>query len=190
MARVNGSSRTVVLVEGISDQLAVERLAYRAGRDLTAERIAVVAMGGATNVATFVKRFISEGDGVTLAGLCDVGEEPYFRRALERAGFGADLTREALEAFGFFVCVQDLEDELIRALGVDAVESIVERQGELERFRTFQKQPEWRARSRNEQLRRFLGTFAGRKIRYAPLLVGALDLTMIPRPLAGLLEKL
>jgi hypothetical protein len=184
------ASRTVVLVEGVSDQLAVERLARRAGRDLAAEGVTIVPMGGATNVAAFVNRFSSEGDGVRLTGLCDVGEEPYFRRALERAGFGSDLTREALEALGFFVCVQDLEDELIRALGGEAVEAIVEREGELERFRTFQKQPEWRARALDEQLRRFLGTFTGRKIRYAPLLVGALDLTKIPRPLAGLLASL
>ena len=28
----------------------------------------------------------------------------------------ADLTRPGMEALGFFVCVQDLEDELIRCL--------------------------------------------------------------------------
>ncbi|HEX2374372.1 MAG TPA: ATP-dependent endonuclease, partial [Actinomycetota bacterium] len=34
-----------------------------------------------------------------------------------------------------------------------------------------------------EQLRRFIGTHSGRKIRYARLLVDALELTSVPRPL-------
>jgi hypothetical protein len=32
-----------------------------------------------------------------------------------------------------------------------------------------------------------MGTRGGRKIRYAPLLVGALDLAHVPRPLDGVL---
>src|SRR6478609_10862233 len=47
-------ARAVVLVEGISDQRAVEALAYRAGRDLPAERVVVVAMGGATNIGRYL----------------------------------------------------------------------------------------------------------------------------------------
>ena len=92
-----------------------------------------------------------------------------------------------MEALGFFVCVEDLEDELIRALGTDAVERVVERQGELDAFRTFQRQPEWRGRTDEERLRRFLGTHSGRKIRAAPALIDALDLMRVPRPLDGLL---
>jgi hypothetical protein len=34
-----------------------------------------------------------------------------------------------------------------------------------------------------QQLRRFMGTRGGRKIHYARLLVDALDLTRMPRPL-------
>ena len=64
------------------------------------------------------------------------------------------------------MCVADLEDELIRALGAAAVEQVVAAQGELGSFRTFQKQPAWRGRAIEEQLRRFMGTYGGRKIRY------------------------
>jgi hypothetical protein len=81
------------------------------------------------------------------------------------------------------VCVEDLEDELIRCLGHEAVEGVLEEQGDLASFRTFQKQPEWRGRAAEEQLRRFLGAGSGRKIRTAALLVGALALNDVPRPL-------
>jgi hypothetical protein len=37
------------------------------------------------------------------------------------------------------------------------------------------------------QLRRFIGTRSGRKLRYARLLAGALDLGHVPRPLDRLL---
>jgi hypothetical protein len=61
--------------------------------------------------------------------------------------------------------------------------SIIEAQGELGSFHIFQKQPAQRARATEAQLRRFIGTRSGRKIRYATLLVDALDLTRVPRPL-------
>ena len=88
-----------------------------------------------------------------------------------------------MESLGFFVCVADLEDELIRSLGAAAVEEVVGAQGELQSFRTFQKQSAQQGKTNEEQLRRFMGTRGGRKIEYAPLLVDALDLTQVPRPL-------
>ncbi len=179
--------RAVVLVEGVSDQRAVEALARRRGRNLDAERISVVPMGGATNIGHFLRRLGAAGAGLRLAGLCDAGEEGSFRRKLEQAGLGSSLTRSEMERLGFYVCVADLEDELIRALGVSAAERVIERAGELELFRKFQKQPAWRGRPGAEQLRRFLGTHSGRKIETAALLVEALDLTRVPRPLDGVL---
>jgi Overcoming lysogenization defect protein-like, TOPRIM domain len=176
-------ARTVVLVEGISDQVALEALAERRGRNLDAERISIVAIGGAQAVGRFLARFGPEGLDVTLAGLCDAAEEGVFRRALERAGLGSNLTRADMERLGFYVCVADLEDELIRCLGAVAVEQVVDAQGDLDSFRTLQKQRAWRGRATEEQLRRFMGSGGSRKIRYARLLVGALDLTRVPRPL-------
>jgi hypothetical protein len=67
--------RAVVLVEGMSDQAAVETLAHRRGRDLVAKNVAVVAMGGATNLGHFLERFGPSGIDVKLAGLCDAAEE-------------------------------------------------------------------------------------------------------------------
>jgi Overcoming lysogenization defect protein-like, TOPRIM domain len=176
-------ARAVVLVEGLSDRRALEALAGRRGRDLGAEGVSVVSLGGATNIRSALDVFGPRGRDVRLAGLCDAAEEGEFRRGLERAGLGADLSRHGMEDLGFYVCVADLEDELIRCLGDDVVEGVLEEQGDLVSFRTFQKQPEWRGRTTEDQLRRFLGTGSGRKIRSAALLVGALDLTRVPRPL-------
>jgi hypothetical protein len=185
-----GGGRQVVLVEGLSDKLAVEALARLRGRELDAEGVSVVPMGGAQAIGGFLARFGPQGLGLRLAGLCDVGEERHFQRALERAGLGSNLTRADLETLGFFVCVADLEDELIRSLGAAGVEDVLAAQGELEPFRTFQKQPAWRERTTEEQLRRFFGTHRGRKIQSSARLVDALDLTRIPRPLDRLLAHL
>ncbi|WP_306325273.1 TOPRIM nucleotidyl transferase/hydrolase domain-containing protein [Streptomyces venezuelae] len=173
-----GGLSAVVLVEGVSDVAAVEALAGRRGRDLAAERVAVVPLGGATSITRFVPLLGPQGLGLRLAGLCDIGEEPHFRRTLARAGL----------PFGtFHICEADLEDELIRALGADSVQRVVDEQGELRTFRTFQKQPAQRERPVERQLRRFLGTHSGRKEQYARALVEHLDPARVPRPLERLL---
>ena len=177
----------MVLVEGISDGRAVEALARRHGRDLDAEGVSVVPIGGAQAIGRALDHFGPRGLDLRLAGLCDAAEEIDFRRGLERAGFGSELTRADMEALGFYVCVDDLESELIRSLGAASVEQVVGAQGDLGAFRTLQKQPAWRGRSTEEQLRRFLGSGAGRKIQYARLLVDALDLDRVPRPLERVL---
>lgn len=174
-----------MLVEGTSDLVAVEALAERRGRDLDAEGVSLVPMGGAQAIGRFLDIFVPQG--VKLAGLCDAAEESEFRRGLERAGLGSGLTRDDMEQLGFYVCEEDLEDELIRALGPTVAEEIVEAQGDLGSFRTLQKQPAWRGRPLHQQLRRFMGSGGSRKIRYARYLVDALDLTRVPRPLDQLL---
>ena len=181
------SAHTVVLVEGLSDRRALEALAERRGRDLANEGVSIVPIGGAQAVGRFLERYGPRGLGLRLAGLCDAGEEDHFRRGLERAGFGSDLSRADMERLGFYVCVADLEDELIRSLGASTVEQLIDADGELEAFRTFQRQPAWRGRATEEQLRRFLGTHSGRKIRSAATLAGALDPGRVPRPLDGVL---
>jgi OLD-like protein len=174
----------VILVEGTSDQRAVEALAARRGRNLAAEGVSIVPIGGAHAIAAALGRFGPGGLDLTLAGLCDAGEEHAFRRGLERAGLGSDLDRIGMEALGFYVCDTDLEHELVRALGVETVLGIVREQRELGPFGTFQKQLAKRDLELEEQLWRFMWN---RKVRYAPLLVDALDLDRVPRPLDGVL---
>jgi hypothetical protein len=146
-----------------------------------------VPIGGAQAIGRFLAELGPRGRGLRLAGLYDAAEEGEFRRGLERAGLGAGLDRRALERLGFYACVADLEEELIRALGAAAVEEVVEAQGELGSFRTLQKQAAWQGRTTEEQLRRFMGSGGRRKIRYARLLVEAVELGRVPRPLERVL---
>ncbi|MFD6194253.1 TOPRIM nucleotidyl transferase/hydrolase domain-containing protein [Streptomyces sp. NPDC060275] len=172
--------RTAVLLEGPSDLAAVEALAARADRDLTAEGVAVVSMGGAMSVGRFAGLLGPPGLGLRLTGLCDAREEPFYVRGWQRAGAPRD----------FHVCVADLEDELIRALGTERVEEVIRAEDELRPWQTFLAQPAQHGRSRQQQLRRFLSTRKGRKIRYGSLLVEALDTGRPPAPLADLLAGL
>jgi hypothetical protein len=93
-----------------------------------------------------------------------------------------------MERLGFYVCVEDLEDELIRAIGAGRVEALIDAQGDLGSFRSLQGQPEWRSRPAGAQLRRFLGSGARRKLRYARLLAGSVDLVRLPHPLEAVLN--
>ena len=184
------STRAVVLVEGRSDRAAIETLATRRGLDLAADGVAVVAMGGITLLGRHLAVYGPEGHDLEVTGLYDAGEERVVRRALTRAGLGADLDREQLAERGFHVCVDDLEDELIRALGTEAVEAVVAAEGELAAFRTMQRQPAQRDRHLAAQLRRFLGTRSGRKVRYGTLLVeAAVDAARVPEPLESVLAR-
>ena len=176
--------RAVVLVEGVSDRLALETLALRRGRDLAAERVSVLPVGGAQAIGRFLNLYGPGGMNVRLAGLCDAGEEGELRRALGRAGFGLDLDRAEMERHGFYVCQADLEDELVRSLSAPVVEEVLAAHGKLGSFRTYQKQPAHRERTTEEQLRGFLTNW---KIRLAAPLVEALDLDRVPHPLDGVL---
>lgn len=157
----------MVLVEGITDRIALEAAAKLLGRDLEADGVHVVPIGGAHAVA----RVAAEYRGETIVGLCDAGEERLFRAVLGEA---------------VYVCDVNLEDELIRALGAERVEEVVAAQGELETFRNFQNQPAWRGRATESQLVRWMHN-GDRHHRYPPLLLAALDPRDIPAPLMGVL---
>lgn len=176
-------AETVVLVEGLSDLIALEVVAERRGRDLRGDGVAVVAMGGATNIGRFVSLFGPTGRGARLTGLYDAAEQRHVASALDHAGLGS----RPLEALGFFACVDDLEDELIRCLGADAVERVIEGQGDLASFRRMQNEPFHRGRPHDRQLHRFVGRD---RYRYGRALAEALDLTHVPRPVARLLAIL
>jgi hypothetical protein len=172
--------RAAVLLEGPSDVAAVSALAASRGRNLAAEGVCVLPMGGAMSVGRFARLLGPLGLGLRLTGVCDEAERRYYARGLERASAAQQ---------GFFVCAADLEDELIRALGVTRVEELVRAEGDLRALQTFLRQPAQRGRTSQQQLRRFLGTKKGRKIRYGRVLVEALDPDRVPAPLDGLLTS-
>ena len=181
--------RTLVLVEGDSDAAAVRALADLVRFDLDLHHVQVWSAGGVTNFSRVLADFVRTHPGADFCGMYDVADERHVRRALANAAVPVAV-HESLESFGFFACVADLEDELIRALGAATAEQVLEAQAELDSFRRFQAMPQHRHAPVQHQLRRFLGTRATRKIRSARRLVEALDLARLPHPLARLAARL
>ena len=168
----------VVLVEGITDQIALETAAAGIGRDLEAARVVVVPIGGAHAIGRFLAGLGPLATRVRLAGLCDRREEDIFRRGLTMTQAGSPL----------YVCVDDLEDELIRAVGTEGVEALFDSQGDLRSFRSFQSQPAWRGREPAAQMYRFVRSSSVRNLVYARLLVeAAVRGGTLPRPLDAVL---
>ena len=181
-------ARAVVLVEGVSDQIAVDATAEVVGVDLAAVGVVVVPIGGAHAIGRALAELRRRNERATVGGLCDAGEERYFRRALTAAGYGDVEDRDGLERRGFFVCVDDLEDELIRAAGRHVLAQVFTEQGDGPSFAAMQAQPQWRDAAFEAQARRFFGAGARRKHRYAAAIVAALGPERVPAPLVGVVR--
>ncbi|NJM91852.1 MAG: ATP-dependent endonuclease [Rhodospirillaceae bacterium] len=178
-----------MLVEGISDQIAVETLAGRQARDLAKEGVAVVPIGGAHSVSKFLARFGPKGIGLHVSGLCDAAEERLFCRELARAGLRAARYAQRTRKRGL-LRLRPRPGRRTNSRGrPDAIEAILAQERDLASFRTLQKQAAWRDACFVDQLRRFLGAGARRKLRYASLFVLALDLDRQPRPLRDILSR-
>ena len=179
-------SKSVILVEGESDEAALEEAASVLRVDISLTSI--VVMNGATNIVRSLTNAVAQG--VRIAGLYDVGEEAHIVRALAETGLTHGRDRSALEGTGFYACDRDLEEELIRALGAQRVIDVIAREGEdHRRFRSLQQMPHWRGRPVEEQLRRWFGSGGRRKVRYARLLVAAMEPAEVPTPLRRVLRR-
>ncbi len=178
-------ARAVILVEGPSDQYALEALADRRDRNLDADGVSVIPIGGAGTIGAYLSLFGANGFDLPTAGLCDLAEEPVFADALRREGQVIN-SRADMERFGFFVCDADLEDVLISAVGAADVVQVIDAAGDRTAFETLQQQPAHRTASQYEQVAAFVDR---RKIKYAPLLVDALDLARVPAALDGVLNS-
>ena len=183
----------VVLLEGRSDVAAVRTAAATAGVDLSDVRL--VDLGGITNIRSHLVALARDGvipDGSGAAqvlGMCDAAETRFVESALAATGH---WVRDAsdLPAAGFFVCVADLEDELLRALGTRRVLAVLERMGLRTKLDALAQQPAWRERPLNEQLHRFAGVASGRKELLAAELTAELTAEELPEPLRLLLDRL
>lgn len=180
--------QVAVLLEGPSDVAAVRSVAAAHGLSEREHGFRLVDMGGATNVRRHLERLRAARPGVRVVGMCDAGEAPFFARALDPEGGPA--TVGTLGEHGFQVCVADLEDELIRALGTDRVMEVLERLGLAHRLMAFRRQVLWRDRPLHECLHRFAGIASGRKILLAGELAAALEPEEAPPPLRRLVTDL
>ncbi len=160
-----------MLVEGESDRRALLTLAPRLGVPYPE----VVVMDGITNL----RAHLAPARGLVLL-LHDAAETTWVGRVL------ADTARPDLEV-ATFVCDVDLEDELVRAVGVGGVLAVVDAQGERTAYERMAQQPAQRDRTDAQRLRRWLGARSGHKTTYAGLLAAAVPLYDVPSPLAGLL---
>lgn len=178
----------VVLLEGRSDIAAVRAAAASAQVDLSGVRL--VDLGGITNVRSRLTVLAREEPGVEqVLGMCDAGETRFVVSALESTGH---WVRDAsdLASAGFFVCVADLEDELLRALGPGRVIQVLDRLGLRDKLDALGQQPAWRERPLRDQLHRFAGVASGRKELLATAFTAELAADELPEPLRLLLERL
>lgn len=171
----------MVLVEGRSDVAAVRRLAARRG--ITG--LDLVDMGGITNVRRELQRSLP---GPVL-GLCDADQVGYVQRGLAHF-LGIEVTEQDLATHGWFVCHDDLEEELIRAVGTERCLEVVTAMGDAGSLASFRSQPEWRGRPLADQLHRFAGTRSGRKQALAAALADDVPLERVPAPLTGLIARI
>lgn len=178
-------ARTVVLVEGPSDYLAVRAAARAINMDLDARGVAVVSLQGAGLLATYLSLLGPSGLDLRVCGLCDADTEGDWQAKLTAAGMNAS-DRASMNAHGFFVCDVDLEDELVRALGDAAVQEIIEQEGETAKFTAFANQPSNRTMSLNEQLVAFARS---NKTRWSPRLAADLGAASMPEPLQGVFSR-
>lgn len=185
---------TWVLLEGASDVAAIRALRAARGIGPEDEPCLLVDMGGATSIRSHLARAVAQGNRPPVVGMCDEREAPFIVRAvdLHRRALGIEgrVTLARLPELGFQVCRRDLEDELMRALGVDGTLAVFDELGLLETFEAFTRQLAWQGRPVWDQLRRFGTTTSGRKELLAGALAAALDVAATPAPLAALLASM
>ncbi|MGA8046423.1 MAG: hypothetical protein WCA30_09170 [Dermatophilaceae bacterium] len=178
----------VVLLEGRSDVAALRAAAATADVDLSGVRL--VDLGGITNIRSHLTALErEEPGGDQVLGMCDAGETRFVLSALEGTGRWVRDSSD-LPSAGFFVCVADLEEELIRALGTHRVLEVLDREGLRDKLDTLAQQPAWRDRPLRDQLHRFAGVASGRKELLATALTAELAAAELPEPLRLLLDRL
>jgi len=133
----------------------------------------------------FLSTYGAAGANATVAGLCDQGEEPDVRRALERAGLAPRPGGRGWRRWDSSSASATWRTSSSAAWASPAPEATLAAHGKLGAFRTYQKQPAHRARETADQLRGFLTNW---KVELAGQLVEALEPDRVPRPLEGVLR--
>lgn len=116
------TARRIILVEGITDRLIVERVAHVTGRDLDRLGVSLVQTDGVGKMIPFDKVFGAEGFDVPIYRLID---DDAAQDAAER--FHVPVSK--LETRRVFVSHRDLEDEYVRGLGADVVWQALQARG-------------------------------------------------------------
>lgn len=112
----------VVLVEGASDRIVLQRIAEVTDQELDRLGASVIELDGAGDVGYVLSLFGGQGFQVPLLFLIDQDAA-----ADTAAKLGVSVA--GLEASGVHVCVRDLEDEYVRAIGPDTMWDAITRSG-------------------------------------------------------------
>lgn len=119
------TSAVVILVEGASDRILIERAAELLGKDLDRLGVSLMEMDGSGDVKYIRALFGPNGFDIPTRVLIDADAVDKTAQAF---GIGsASLSNdEALEAAGVFVSRRDLEDEYVKAFGAARLWEIIE----------------------------------------------------------------
>lgn len=115
------TSAVVVLVEGASDRIIVEKVAELLDRDLDRLGVSLLEMDGSGDAKYIRALFGPQGFNIPTRILVDQDAAEKTAQA-----FGLSQNRDELETAGVFVSNADLEDEYVEALGVERIWSLIE----------------------------------------------------------------
>lgn len=120
------TSSRVVIVEGISDRLILERLADLTGRNLDRLGVSIIEAGGYGDMGSLDKLFGENGFNVPISILIDADAENTVAKQL-------GVPSSELSHRSVWVSRNDLEDEYVRALGADTVWEALQSSGRFSR---------------------------------------------------------
>ena len=112
----------VVLVEGASDRIVLQRVAELTECDLDRLGVSVIELAGAGDVGYVLSLFGQNGFQVGLSFLID---QDAVTATAEKLG----VAEADLEAHDVYVCQRDLEDEYVRAIGPPELWEAITRSG-------------------------------------------------------------
>lgn len=116
------TSNRVIIVEGISDRLILERLADLTGRNLDRLGVSIIEAGGYGDMGPLNKLFGENGFDVPISILVDEDAEDKVAKKL-------GVTRSELSNRSVWISRKDLEDEYVRALGAETVWTALQTSG-------------------------------------------------------------
>jgi putative ATP-dependent endonuclease of the OLD family len=104
------TAQRVILVEGASDRIVLQRIAELTDHELDRLGVSVIQLDGAGDVGPVLRLFGPQGFQVPLSFLIDKDAEAETAQKL-------GVPEADLGLHGVYVCAQDLEDEYVRAIG-------------------------------------------------------------------------
>jgi hypothetical protein len=179
-------AETVILVEGISDLLAIRMLARRSGRDLDGAGATLLSLDGGGGFVHYLALFGPNGLDLRLLGLVDADHEQTWSQALTKAGVPV-AARGALNAAGVQVCDPDLEGELVVAIGTHRIAELLADEAQTVRYQTWVAQKGLLQDPLERQQAAWIGRSSASKVFWAPVLAENTPLDNIPAPLCALL---